>query len=920
MVIYSHSKLSTFEQCQLKFKFQYIDKLKPEFEETIEEFLGHKIHKTLEWLYKQVSQKIIPQLDQVIHYYIADWNKDFNKEIKIIKQELNPEHYFNQGVKFLVNYFQTNHPFKDNTIETEKRIFTSLDKQGKYQLQGYIDRIVHNKESNIFEIHDYKTGGFLKSQQELDNDRQLALYSIGIRDLFENVKDVHLIWHFLAFNEKRISKRTDEQLEKLKQEIIQLIDKIESTKDFSPNPSKLCKWCEFRTYCHLFNGHNEINNLSKDNEINKQADSNSWSLYEGKKELNPLVFSNGKSQADIVEEVISAINQGNKIIFIHGMCGTGKSAIALNLARILGKASIVVPIKSLQKQYTEDYSEKKYVLHNGRKLTISPIVGRKNFKCKYLEENQAPGEQTKKYPRETNTTLTEIFSGKPLKKEKDKSCDNNFLPCKIEIKEKNIDEIKNYIKKNPLVKFFNFNSVHEIKRMTIAPICEYWSPIISDEFDIRIFKNSRKIKYQGLNNKQFTFYQRKKGCGYYDQYEAYADADVLIFNSLKYKLETLMDRKPFTEIEIIDECDDFLDSFANQEKINLNRLLFSLTSIFTDNIKIQEAIDELIDLVNAIKIKYTKKTQGVLDKEFAEIFNIKKTLIEELLKTTLENLNLIESIEIEESNYLFHLDEVARIFEDFFDETFFSIEKTERDLIIHLVTPNLAKRLRELVEKNKILVMMSGTIHSEYILKNVFGLENFKIIEAETQHQGELIKCRNGYEINCRYENFKSGKITREQYLLSLSKAVACAKLPALVHLTGFSDLPTQLEKEKFLINNLPISIDLINEQEKDPLGKRVMDFKKGKIPVLFTTKCSRGIDFPGKTCNSIIITRFPYPNISSIFWRILKKTKPEHYRSFYMDKANRELLQRIYRGLRSKQDKIYLLSPDSRVLDFDIN
>jgi hypothetical protein len=36
------------------------------------------------------------------------------------------------------------------------------------------------------------------------------------------------------------------------------------------------------------------------------------------------------------------------------------------------------------------------------------------------------------------------------------------------------------------------------------------------------------------------------------------------------------------------------------------------------------------------------------------------------------------------------------------------------------------------------------------------------------------------------------------------------------------------------------------------------------------------------------------------------------------LDKSRRELLQKIYRGLRSKTDKVYLLSPDIRVLNFD--
>ena len=45
-------------------------------------------------------------------------------------------------------------------------------------------------------------------------------------------------------------------------------------------------------------------------------------------------------------------------------------------------------------------------------------------------------------------------------------------------------------------------------------------------------------------------------------------------------------------------------------------------------------------------------------------------------------------------------------------------------------------------------------------------------------------------------------------------------------------------------------------------------------------------------------------------------KNKPNHYWDFYKDKARREFLQKIYRGLRFKEDHIYLLSPDIRVLE----
>lgn len=39
--------------------------------------------------------------------------------------------------------------------------------------------------------------------------------------------------------------------------------------------------------------------------------------------LEPLKFSNGKTQEDVVEEVLEAIEKGNKLIFIRGVCGSG---------------------------------------------------------------------------------------------------------------------------------------------------------------------------------------------------------------------------------------------------------------------------------------------------------------------------------------------------------------------------------------------------------------------------------------------------------------------------------------------------------------------------------------------------------------------------------------------------------------------
>ena len=252
MVIYSHSRLSSFEQCPLKFKYRYIDKIIPEIEKTIEIHLGLAVHDTLEWLYTEIQNNKLPTIDQTIVYYADKWQQTFTPEIRIVKKELTAKDYFEKGVQFILNYYTTHQPFDDGTIEIEKRILINLDEQGEYKLQGFIDRLVHNQETQEYEVHDYKTANFLPSQEKLDKDRQLALYSIGIKDAFGQDKEVCLIWHYLAHNKKICSRRTNQQLQQLKKETIELINKIESTKEFPPCKSQLCNWCEYKSMCPAF--------------------------------------------------------------------------------------------------------------------------------------------------------------------------------------------------------------------------------------------------------------------------------------------------------------------------------------------------------------------------------------------------------------------------------------------------------------------------------------------------------------------------------------------------------------------------------------------------------------------------------------------------------------------------------------------
>jgi len=249
MTPYSHSRLEAFKNCPLKYKLNYIDKIKRD-EESIEAFVGSRFHETMEKLYRDLRYRVYT-LEELLDYYEDLWAKNYHKNILIIKKERTADDYRNFGRKCIEDYYKRYYPFNQGRVlAIEKRIVINLNGDGKYLVQGYIDRI-DQKDDGTYEVHDYKTSGTLPEQKHLDEDKQLALYQIGIQNIWKDVDQVKLIWHYVSFDKEMSSTRSPEELELLKKDTISLIKEIENTKEFLPQESVLCSWCVYPDLCPL---------------------------------------------------------------------------------------------------------------------------------------------------------------------------------------------------------------------------------------------------------------------------------------------------------------------------------------------------------------------------------------------------------------------------------------------------------------------------------------------------------------------------------------------------------------------------------------------------------------------------------------------------------------------------------------------
>ncbi|MBN2101474.1 MAG: PD-(D/E)XK nuclease family protein [Candidatus Aenigmarchaeota archaeon] len=256
MALFSHSKIGTFTDCPLRYKYRYIDKVETEIERSIEAFMGSMVHEALEKLYKDLRFMKVDTLKELLDWYNNHWEKNYDDKILIVRKEFSAEDFRKTGEKCITDYYEKYKPFDQmKTVSIEQRILLDIFDDKRYMLQGYIDRLATDG-NGTFEIHDYKTAGTLPSDDKVNEDRQLALYSIAIKKMYPYAKKIYLIWHYLRFNQEIKIEKNDDELENLKIEIVKQIDEINSAKEYPAKESILCDWCEFAPICpkkkHLF--------------------------------------------------------------------------------------------------------------------------------------------------------------------------------------------------------------------------------------------------------------------------------------------------------------------------------------------------------------------------------------------------------------------------------------------------------------------------------------------------------------------------------------------------------------------------------------------------------------------------------------------------------------------------------------------
>ena len=326
MPTYSHSQLSTYETCPHQYKLAYIDKIKTETE-GIEAFMGSRVHDALEKLYRDLMKvNRLNSLEEILDFYHQSWEKNWKGMVQIVRKEYSAEDYQRQGEKCLTDYYKRYYPFdQGRTLGLEEYIIFPLNGEKDYWIRGYIDRLVLVDQS-VLEIHDYKTSGKLPTQREVDSDRQLAFYQMGVEARWKEIEEVRLIWHYLAFGAEIKSSRTPDYLQQIRQEAFDLIRKIEADMQFLPKEGPLCDWCDYQPLCPKRKHLVMVENLPP-NEYLQEKGANLVDRYVELREKKKILNEEIDAELAKIEEALFAYGQQEKVESIFGSDHAAKIVI-----------------------------------------------------------------------------------------------------------------------------------------------------------------------------------------------------------------------------------------------------------------------------------------------------------------------------------------------------------------------------------------------------------------------------------------------------------------------------------------------------------------------------------------------------------------------------------------------------------------
>jgi DNA helicase-2/ATP-dependent DNA helicase PcrA len=235
MLSLSASDLSLYLTCPLKYKFARVFGIPQE--PTINQRFGILFHNVLERFHKEPPENDEDGLPALNRLFEAGWRRTgFGSS----DDELQ---YRDRGREALRSYWERERAADGKPVWLERKFDFRV---GEHHVRGRVDRVDRLPDGD-YELIDYKTGE-RKSEAELEDDLQLALYRLAAREAW-GIEASFGSYYYVLDGDKVATPSKPDDAERVERTVLQVGEGVLS-QDFEPRPSpKVCGWCDYKLIC-----------------------------------------------------------------------------------------------------------------------------------------------------------------------------------------------------------------------------------------------------------------------------------------------------------------------------------------------------------------------------------------------------------------------------------------------------------------------------------------------------------------------------------------------------------------------------------------------------------------------------------------------------------------------------------------------
>jgi len=242
---FSFSRVKTFNQCPLRYRYRYLKGLKEAFR-SIESFMGNVVHDVLEWLYAERENGASPTLEAALEILADRWTAGLTENITVIRTS-------DRADAFLVNAREILERFHRGAFRRDRSRTVALEQRLSHRLSdeivftGFADRIGRTETGRLFVV-DYKTSKKEGDPSEFSEGLQAPLYAACAMQR-NNDSEALAGYHYLRHDSTHWQTVSTDRATELLDRFRQLAEETRAATEFEPRPGVLCAWCGFNAIC-----------------------------------------------------------------------------------------------------------------------------------------------------------------------------------------------------------------------------------------------------------------------------------------------------------------------------------------------------------------------------------------------------------------------------------------------------------------------------------------------------------------------------------------------------------------------------------------------------------------------------------------------------------------------------------------------